>query len=93
MHGRQPRCLAVVVIDSLCSCAESSGVKPFVDKIRLGNFLKIHIRPPLVYRLQDGSFHRVIAANLLDPAVIVRIPRFEYGPPLADQVAILFLHS
>jgi hypothetical protein len=70
-----------------------TNLSTFVDKIRLGNFLKIHIRPPLVYRLQDGSFHRVITANLLDPAVIVRIPRFEYGPPLADQVAILFLHS
>lgn len=46
-----------------------------------------------VYRLQGGGFHRVMAADLLTGAVVIRIPRFE-GVSLSDEAAALsFIHN
>ena len=43
-----------------------------------------------VYRLQDGSFHRVVAA---DDVIVVRVPRFEHVS-LRDEAAVLaFIHT
>lgn len=42
----------------------------------------------VVYRLQGGSFHRVMAADLLNDAVVIRIPRFEHVS-LSDEAAVL----
>jgi aminoglycoside phosphotransferase (APT) family kinase protein len=66
-------------------------IDTFADKIRvlLGQlFVDAHSPSIAVYRLQGGSFHCVIAAEVLDRAVVIRIPRFEYVP-LADEAAIL----
>jgi hypothetical protein len=69
----------------------------FVDKVRLllGQlFADAHSSSTAIfatiYRLQGGGFHRVIniAADLLDCAVVIRIPRFEFVP-LADEAAVL----
>jgi Phosphotransferase enzyme family len=44
----------------------------------------------VVYRLQGGGFHRVVAANLLNGAVVIRIPHVS----LSDEAAVLsFIRS
>ncbi|KIM91477.1 hypothetical protein PILCRDRAFT_57823, partial [Piloderma croceum F 1598] len=85
--------------NSACSCTSiSSSVtyshepfESFAEKLRvLPQLLFTDAYSPctVVYRLQGGGFHRVVAADLLNGAVVIRIPRFEHVS-LSDEAAVL----
>lgn len=70
---------------------------PSLHKIRLvlDEFLvDAYSSSTIVHRLQGVSFHRLQGvsfhrADLFDRAVVIRTPRFEFVPPLADEAAVL----
>ena len=84
---------------STCSCTSGSSsvvyshepFQIFAEKLRV--LLQLHFANAysdctVVYRLQGGGFHRVMAADLPNGAVVIRIPRFEHVS-LSDEAAVL----
>ena len=91
-------------LNSSCSCSsQPSSVAyshepfdTFIDKVRAllhQLFPSAYATSTAVYRLQGGSFHRVIAADLLNRGAVIRIPRFEYVSLSDEAVVLSFVRS